>query len=138
MGENHGLTSHKDRAIIIREDVYERACEGCGRDRMTIIHEVGHTCLHAPENVEFARSFDGPIPAFRSAEWQAKAFAAELIVPHDLLESGMRVSDVAETFGVSSEAASYQLKVYQREGLIKLDGSFDENDPSIVWVKSSV
>ena len=43
-------STHADTDIItghirIKESVYERACDGGGRDRMTIAHEIGHYFL---------------------------------------------------------------------------------------------
>ena len=47
MGLNHGLTLVQDRRLILREDVYDGAVAGRGRDRMTAAHELGHALLHA-------------------------------------------------------------------------------------------
>lgn len=38
----HALTNAKTGHITIKESIYERACNGEGRDRMTIAHEIGH------------------------------------------------------------------------------------------------
>lgn len=46
MSELHGLTDTQNAKIYIREDVYDNACKGKGRDRMTIAHEVGHFLMH--------------------------------------------------------------------------------------------
>lgn len=66
MGDNHGLTDFHDKLIIIREDVYEGAINGSGRDRGTIAHELGHAILHGPERLariirrEVIRAFEDP------------------------------------------------------------------------------
>ncbi|MCD7947274.1 MAG: hypothetical protein LUG13_03110 [Oscillospiraceae bacterium] len=41
----HGDTDVVNRCIRIREDVYTGALGGCGRDRMTIAHEIAHYML---------------------------------------------------------------------------------------------
>ncbi len=38
----HADTDVRTGHIRIKESVYERACNGEGRDRMTIAHEIGH------------------------------------------------------------------------------------------------
>lgn len=46
LGKQHGKTFPDEKMICIREDVYEGACMGNGRDRLTIAHEVGHFFMH--------------------------------------------------------------------------------------------
>jgi len=103
----HGETLVDEQVIRIREDVYLGAiCEN-GRDRMTIAHEVGHYILLVVKGVNFYRSFDNKkIEAFRDPEWQAKAFAGELLCPFHLIK-GMATPQIALACGVSDEAASY-------------------------------
>lgn len=38
----HAVTDIISKTIKIRSDVYEGACNGVGRDRMTIAHEFAH------------------------------------------------------------------------------------------------
>lgn len=109
MGSRHGLTNPTRKLIQIRNDVYEGACKGNARDRMTIAHEVGHLFLH--DEVVFARMVSSSdIPAYRSSEWQANCFGGELLVPHRWLQPGMNPWDVARECGVSLEAARIALK----------------------------
>ena len=42
MGEKHGETYPVAKKIRLREDVYDRACQGYGRDRLTLAHELAH------------------------------------------------------------------------------------------------
>lgn len=46
MPGTHGLTIPETNEIIIREDVYEGALNGNGRDRFTIMHEIFHFLFH--------------------------------------------------------------------------------------------
>lgn len=115
MGPNHGLTLVGERRLILREDVYDRACRGCGRDRMTAAHELGHALLHA--DVALARRIDREVRAFEDPEWQAKAFAGELLISAGHVGLCSTVRQVADVFGVSDEAASQQLRSLKKEGI---------------------
>ena len=110
MGETHGLTYPQEHLLILREDIYDGALNGVGRDRMTAAHELGHLLMH--RNIAFARSAPGvKIRPFESSEWQAKCFSGELLVPaiHANVLKGMSAENVAEACGVSLVAARYQL-----------------------------
>lgn len=98
----------KTNKMTIREDVYEGACNGVGRDRFTIAHEIGHYFLHADELV-VARNKNSIYKAYTDPEWQANKFAAELLIPSDLTRH-MSVQDIAERCGVSLQAAMISQK----------------------------
>lgn len=108
MGECHGLTFPDRNEIQIREDVYERAVNGDGRDRMTMAHELGHLLYHEKQNVSYARMKNNDIPAFRDPEWQADAFGGELLIPYHLTR-GKDVEEVSRECKVSKKAAMCQL-----------------------------
>lgn len=107
MGECHGLTYSDRNEIQIREDVYERACNGSGRDRLTMAHELFHLLYHCKENISYARSDN--IEIYRDPEWQADAFGGELLIPYDLIV-GMTPQQVAIECRVSLAAAKCQLR----------------------------
>lgn len=107
MGNLHGLTRPKENLILIREDVYEGACMGNGRDRFTLAHELAHFLIHTPDNVSFARSSGEKIPAYRDPEWQANTFAAELLIPAHLMRD-RSIEQIASECGVSISAARVQ------------------------------
>ncbi|MET5576873.1 MULTISPECIES: ImmA/IrrE family metallo-endopeptidase [Klebsiella] len=110
MGDTHGLTYPQENVLILREDIYEGALNGVGRDRMTAAHELGHLLMH--KNIAFARAAPGvKIRPFESSEWQAKCFSGELLVPamHANVLRDMTAEKVAEVCGVSLIAARYQL-----------------------------
>jgi Zn-dependent peptidase ImmA (M78 family) len=115
MGATHGLTYPQESKIILREDIYEGAIEGVGRDRMTVAHEIGHLLMH--KNIAFARAEPGlAIRAFESSEWQAKCFSGELLVPThfaDVLRD-MSVEQIAKECGVSCQAADYQKELIKK------------------------
>lgn len=112
MGECHGKTYPDAHKIQLREDVYNNAVTGKGRDRLTVAHEIAHYLLHENCNVALARA-DSNIPAYKDPEWQATAFGGELLVPAHLVQ-GMTPEEVAYKCGVSLAAAKYQLKKQRR------------------------
>lgn len=116
LGDNHGLTYPDKKEMYIREDVYDGAAEGFGRDRMTIAHEFGHLFLHA--GIGFARKLpSNDVLRFCSSEWQANCFGGELLISADHVQGCGNPDEVAELFQVSGEAAETQWRVFRREGL---------------------
>lgn len=105
----HAVTDIVNKTIKIREDVYDGACSGNGRDRMTIAHEFAHFITLCVCGFRLARRFDdAKIPAYQDPEWQAKCLAGELMIDSDLVK-GMSVDEVVSKCGVSEDAARYQL-----------------------------
>lgn len=113
LGSSHGLTEREgDHVTIkIRDDVYELAYQGAGRDRGTVAHEIGHYLMHA-RSTTLHRHFGGKLDTCEDPEWQAKCFQGELLVPKHLVH-GMNAMTAAEVCGVSVCAAEYQLKLYE-------------------------
>lgn len=110
LGVKHGETFPVQQKIQIREDVYDRACDGYGRDRLTIAHEIGHLLLHGPKKISLARLASGAsIPTYCDPEWQANAFAGELLAPFRFIQ-GLSVDEVQNKYGISAQAAQVQLR----------------------------
>lgn len=117
MGDIEGLTNPIEKWIYIRADVYDGACRGRGRDRMTIAHEIGHYLLH--RQADFPRIAKGAeIPVFRRSEWQANTFAGELLIGVQHIQGCSDAQHIVDRFGVSFEAANVQLQVLRKEQLI--------------------
>lgn len=105
----HAVTDIISKTIKIRADVYEGACNGVGRDRMTIAHEFAHFITLCTLGFKLARSFgDVDIPPYRDPEWQAKCLAGELLIDSDLVK-GMSAAEISRKCGVSYDAAKLQL-----------------------------
>ncbi len=105
----HAVTDIVTKTIKIREDVYEGACNGKGRDRMTIAHEFAHFTTLCVCGFKLARRFEfEKIPTYQDPEWQAKCLAGELMIDRDLVK-GLSVDEIVEKCGVSYSAANYQL-----------------------------
>lgn len=114
-----GLTCPNGNFIMIREDVYEKACEGDARARFTLAHELGHWALHSNSNMPLARKVSSAVvPAYRRAEPQANQFAAELLMPRRLVQSYMDANSIMTVFGVSKKAANARRDFLVKKGLI--------------------
>lgn len=100
----YAYTSHYERVVKIREDVYEEAYNGVPRALFTIAHEFGHLFLHEGEGYAFNR-IETTVPAYMRAEWQANYFGAEFLMSSDLI-LGMSTEEIASECNTSIEAAS--------------------------------
>ncbi|MDD6727966.1 MAG: ImmA/IrrE family metallo-endopeptidase [Eubacteriales bacterium] len=112
MSENvHASTDIRTGLIKIKESVYEGACKGNGRDRMTIAHEIGHYLMLCICGFTLERSFF-KADTCRDPEWQSKCFAGELMISKRLVKE-MTPQEIVEKCGVSFDAAKYQHDKYQ-------------------------
>ncbi len=104
----HAETDIRTGHIRIKQCVYDNACAGAGRDRMTIAHEIAHYFLLCICEFKLERNFENrEVPAFEDPEWQAKCFAGEFMVSKELTR-GMNPIEIAEKCGVSLDAALIQ------------------------------
>lgn len=101
--------------LEVRLSVYLGACEGRGRDRLTLAHEIGHFFMHVQMGMARRPS---PAERFRDSEWQADCFGAELLVDSRQVTRGMTVAQIEQRFGVSSDAANYQHGMLVKANLI--------------------
>ena len=120
MGENEGLASPDRDYIAIREDVYEGAQRGNGRDMFTVAHELGHLILHQSENLVLRKGLGDPV-IFCQPEWQADTFAAEFLIDHRLLSDWDTPHSITRRFGVSMSCAQQRIRVLKRNGVLAND-----------------
>lgn len=92
--------------MLIRESVYNGAISDIGRDRFTLAHEIGHYILHS--DVVFSRVDNkNQVKTYCDPEWQADAFAGELLIPAHLINS-LSIDEIAYRCKTSYQAASIQ------------------------------
>ena len=104
----HADTDVRTGHIRIRESVYDGACRGEGRDRMTIAHEIGHCLMLCLCGFHLERNFTNKsVPAFSDPEWQAKCFAGEFMVSARLAKN-LSPEEIVKRCGVSLDAAKLQ------------------------------
>ena len=121
MGDSHGLTDPDQLIMLIREDVYDGANSGVGRDRFTLAHEFAHLLLHGGR---YLQRLDPKIQAvgshqkYEDSEWQANAFASELLMPVAVVRRFSSAAELALAAGVSMQAAEVRLKALRAEGIL--------------------
>ena len=103
-----GFIDFDSREIVVN------AKESIGRQAFTIAHEIGHWVLHREKleaNKELSIVYRRAIAADKEPiEQEANAFAAELLVPREMLRAyfGVPSSIVAKAFGVSEDVVGYR------------------------------
>lgn len=108
-------TDHNLKEVKIRKSVYLKAIEGSCKDLFTIAHEIGHLFLHDGEAMVFARTKER-FPSYKSAEWQANYFAAELLMGSHLI------------LNLSVEQISYECNVSEKSARIQLEHTISERE----------
>lgn len=101
----------------IRSDVFEKACWADPRARFTIRHELGHGLLGHRRTINRS-GIDRELKVYEDSEWQANQFAAELLMPLDVIRSKqLNTAIKIEThFRVSHQAAALRLKQLEKRG----------------------
>jgi Zn-dependent peptidase ImmA (M78 family) len=115
MGDAEGYTCPQGSFIRLREDVYEKACNGDGRARFTAAHELGHFVLHTNIPLARTRRGDGTAP-FRLAEPQANQFAAEILMPREYVRGVASAQALVDAHQVSFEAAMNRIRYATKQG----------------------
>lgn len=113
MNYDEGQTVINMNCIVLREDVYKRACQQVTRDRFTACHELGHFLLHRDMVLSWTRRDDEKI--YTDSEWQADVFAGSLMMSGRHLSRFSDLSDAASQCGMSLSAANVMWSKYRGE-----------------------
>jgi hypothetical protein len=107
------------RIIYITLSTFRDICNNDERARFTIFHELGHLLL--AHSRTFHRDAGSPVEMFENSEWQADQFAAEILMPLDIIRNRgfTTAAELQRQFGVSFQAASYRLVKLRQKGEIK-------------------
>ena len=120
LGDDHGLTIPDQGIIKIREDVYCGACEGNGRDRFTIFHEIGHLIMHSGVPLARTQNSSNDHKWVEDSEWQANTYAAEFMMPVEHIKALCKTpNDVSRQFGASFDASVMRLNKLRKQKIIK-------------------
>lgn len=90
---DHAISDPLKKQIIVRESVYDSACDGDAFCRFVLAHELGHFLLHAEKGRVLHKSSDpysssiSKMNAKESAETQADMFAAFFLIDPKLAHS---------------------------------------------------
>lgn len=107
-------TDTYNKIMVIRESVYNAACEGGYNARWVLAREVGHLMYHTPETIRYAKFNENQrIPKTMDPEKQADYFAASLLIPLNLTK-GMVKHEIASKCGVSLAAAARHIEERNR------------------------
>lgn len=101
----------------LRTDVFEKACRNDPRARFTVMHELGHGLLGHRRTINRA-STDHHLKTYEDSEWQANQFAAEILMPLDVIQD-RKLNTAARVefyFNVSALAAQKRIKQLQKRG----------------------
>ncbi len=98
----------------VKESVYEGAVNNKGRDRFSIAHEIGHFLLANDAGIKLQRNMlNRIVSTCEDPEWQAEAFAGELLVPMRLV-ADLTAEQIVERCKVSLSAAKTQLRIMSK------------------------
>lgn len=101
----------------IRSDVFEKACSNEPRARFTVMHELGHGLLGHRRTINRSAHERKP-EVYEDSEWQANQFAAELLMPLEVIHR-MKLNSATKIethFNVSALAASTREKQLRKHG----------------------
>ena len=120
MFANHAEARYdpEQRCVFLRQSDYESCIEGTRpRSKYTFWHEFGHVFLNHRASFARGEGIEGEdIKAYESSEWQADQFAAEILMPLEIMrkEKIFTANGLVNRFGVSQEAANVRIKQLKR------------------------
>ncbi len=118
-------TDFEEKLIRLSEITYNGIHENNGRNRFTVIHEVGHAILHDSHFRQILRKekpntklYRKNIKPYEDPECQANVFAACVLMPTNhikkLAKDNVCIQDICEIFKVSYTAVENRLNGLHR------------------------
>lgn len=118
--------------IRVMESVYKGACNDHYWHRMTMAHELGHYLYHPRDQLRLAKLIPGArVPVSCNPEIQADIFAAELLMPVNLIKD-WEPRIIANKCVVSLRAAESQ---YRQIGYINHSKKKKTRSQKATWSK---
>ena len=114
LGDKLAETIPNEQRIRIREDVYNGMFNLEGQHLFTGAHELGHLIFHRNIAPSLLNLDPAGYPAYRKSEWQANTFAAELLMPFDVVRH-MDAAEIEANYNVSHKAAMYRVRIINEE-----------------------
>ncbi len=108
-------TNIKTGTIYIKESVFKKLEDPSSRSHFTIAHEIGHFFLHFLNGPVLSRTTK-PDKQYEKPEWQADQFAAELLMPYEVVKN-MSVDEIFANYNVSYKAAKTRHKKINKKRL---------------------
>jgi Zn-dependent peptidase ImmA (M78 family) len=123
MPDEEGYADFTTKELVFRRSVLVGAKSGHNRCRMTVAHEMGHVVLEhqhgrlrrmqeGNKEFKFGRKQE-------SAEWQARYFAAVLLMPRDLVKECSTATELSSKCEVSLQAAEIRFDEVNVRGAAK-------------------
>ena len=89
---------------------------GDGRARFTVAHEIGHIALGHPGNQPRAKADpEREVATEPLLEKEANQFAAEFLIPTDLVNPSMSADEISRRFQVSIDAAAHRKRQLEND-----------------------
>jgi hypothetical protein len=103
--------------MYIRSDVFESGCWQDPRSRFTVMHELGHALLGHERTINRQKP-EHETKIYEDSEWQANQFAAEILMPLDVIKKYSLNSalDIQTHFNVSFLAANNRVNQLNKRG----------------------
>ncbi len=112
----YAKTYPEQHKIVVRETVYNGACNREGFYRIIMAHELGHYILHTNDMICLAKSmYNEKMPKEYNVEWQADIFAYELMMPFDVVKHARNGSEIADICATSITDARKRFDIVQKE-----------------------
>jgi transcriptional regulator with XRE-family HTH domain len=129
MGEDEGRVYNGRDELILRQDVYDGACNGDRRARFTACHEFAHYLMH--RTIPLSRARDDTDKIYCDSEWQADRFAGALLMSPRHVQQFDCPLQAAEACKINPAAAKFMWGKYTEAGIIMPQRALPEFDQSV-------